>query len=177
MKTHLRNFFLARWWASRPSDSVLSDCSGTSVRALSPPNHRTITLSLLVTGPTSLPGHAGKPRAAPHTRSPSQRPPDPPTLSVCAITVKSCSNSHHRVSNKASVTYSYMLPNHSTKILTDLQSSNCFKSSTQQTSFLVNHRKYKQHKNHSGSAKLVCFAKVEHVRVIQRVSQFILVWE
>jgi hypothetical protein len=93
--THFLNFFLARWCASSPSDNVLRDCSGTWVRARSPPNQRTQTLSPSVTGPTSFPGHAGNPRAAPHTRSPSERPPDPSstTLSVCATTVVHCQGS------------------------------------------------------------------------------------
>lgn len=87
--THFLNFFLARWCASSPSDNVFRDCSGTWVRARSPPNQRTQTLSPSVTGPTSFPGHAGNPRAAPQTRSPSERPPDPSSamLSVCATTV------------------------------------------------------------------------------------------
>lgn len=87
--THFLNFFLARWCASSPSDNVFRDCSGTWVRARSPPNQRTQTLSPSVTGPTSLPGHAGNPRAAPQTRSPSERAPEPSsaTFSVCATTV------------------------------------------------------------------------------------------
>lgn len=66
--THVLDLFLARWWASKPSESVCKLQGSTSVRLLSPPNHMTTTLSSHTC--VTLPGQAGQPLAGPHTKSP-----------------------------------------------------------------------------------------------------------
>lgn len=73
--SHFLESFWAAWWASRPSERLLSVLQSTISVFCRPPNHFTRTQSLEVGSPsgpfTTFPGHALQPRAAPQIKSPT----------------------------------------------------------------------------------------------------------
>lgn len=72
--SHFRVSFWAAWWASRPSERLLSVLHSIISVFCRPPNHLTHTQSLEFGSPsgpfTTFPGHASQPRVAPQIRSP-----------------------------------------------------------------------------------------------------------
>lgn len=67
--------FCAAWWASRPSERLLSLLHSIISVFWRPPNHLTQTQSLEIGSPsgpfTTFPGHASEPRVAPQIKSPT----------------------------------------------------------------------------------------------------------
>lgn len=72
--SHFLVSFWAAWWASRPSERLLSLLHSINSVFCRPPNHLTHTQSLEFGSPsgplTIFPGHASQPRVAPQIKSP-----------------------------------------------------------------------------------------------------------